>query len=75
MIKKVLPCAGDRIELVSMDNDPNPIEPGTRGTVLGHNSFQIHVKWDNGRTLSLAVPEDRFNILPKESSDERQASP
>jgi hypothetical protein len=52
---------GDRIRLVSMPDDPDPIEPGSEGTVLdvtdlqglGKSSFQISVDWDNGRRLCL----------------------
>ena len=63
---------GDRIKLVSMPNDPDPIPPGTEGTVtfandlkgacFGPNAFQIGVRWDNGRTLSLCE-EDRWTKI------------
>lgn len=54
---------GDRIRLVSMTNDPDPIEAGAAGTVelppgWFQDAWQIIVKWDNGRTLSLVVPPD-----------------
>lgn len=60
---------GDRIELVSMTDDPDPIAPGTRGTVdyvneVGEDWTQISVNWDNGRRLSLSVPPDRYRVLP-----------
>ena len=57
---------GTRIRLVEMLDDPHPIETGAEGTVrnvvpiLG--SFQIQVDWDNGRTLSLISPVDKFEI-------------
>lgn len=59
---------GDRVELITMPNDPNPIEPGTRGTVIldpvwVFDSWQIGMKWDNGRTLNLSVPPDRARIV------------
>jgi hypothetical protein len=70
---------GDRIELVRMLDDPYPIEPGTQGTVqsvtelyLGASvnqpkspakQFQIAVKWDNGRNLSLVAPPDQYRRL------------
>jgi hypothetical protein len=52
---------GDRIRLVRMGDDPDPIPAGTEGTVTfvsalrfsGPNCHQIGVDWDNGRTLSL----------------------
>ena len=57
---------GDRIKLVRMDNDPDPVQPGTTGTVLdasevklGRESWtQVSVKWDNGRCLSCVCPPD-----------------
>ncbi len=56
--------AGDRVELVSMRHDPDPIEPGARGTVLScswlstWSQFQIMMRWDTGRTLALLMPPD-----------------
>lgn len=54
---------GDRIKLVSMGPDPCPIEPGATGTVLLEpvllrNSWNVCVRWDNGRALGLVVPPD-----------------
>lgn len=70
---------GDRIELVSMGDDPDPIEPGTKGTVnwigapfQGHD--QIGVKWDDGRTLGLTVPPDRYRKLSEGTMTEFEAS-
>lgn len=59
---------GDRIELVSMTDDPNPIPPGTQRTVVdswpvdlgpGNRFTQVSVKWDNGSNLLLTMPPDR----------------
>ena len=65
------PCEkDDRIELIQMGDDPCPIPTGTKGTVtaLGYfqGAFNIDVKWDNGRTLSLVCPPDTFRIIPTE---------
>ena len=57
---------GDRIELVRMNDDPNPVPPGTKGTVkhiedvhLGRENFtQVDVRWDDGRTLMVVCPPD-----------------
>jgi hypothetical protein len=62
-------AAGTRIELIDMPNDPDPIPPGTRGTVKGSwlNTFgknlQVDVDWDNGRRLLLVCPPDKFKIV------------
>lgn len=51
-------CAaeGDRIELVEMPDDPEPIPPGAKGTIKRITAGpypQIHVEWDDGYTLML----------------------
>lgn len=56
------PQAGNRIRVVALIDDPNPLEVGTEGTVErvgnpGSRFEQVWVRWDNGRTLML-VPED-----------------
>lgn len=56
--------AGTRIEMLCMGSDPHPIEPGTRGTVVHVDDIgQIHMKWDNGRTLAIVPSEDAFKII------------
>lgn len=62
------PKIGDRIELVNMPDDPDPIPSGTQGTVNYVGKFpgegqQIGVKWDNGRTLMVIVGVDEFRLL------------
>ena len=61
---------GDRVELVLMLLDPDPIPEGTFGTVQDVISFeapyaydQVSVEWDNGRTLSLVIPPDIVRVL------------
>lgn len=58
---------GDRVEMVQMKDDPNPIPAGTKGQVKhiedvsfgrGDNFTQIDVKWDNGRQLMVVCPPD-----------------
>jgi hypothetical protein len=68
------PQPGERIRLVAMTDDPDPIPPGTTGTVrfirqcgAGRDSwFQVDVAWDNGRTLMLVVPPDQFDVVAGE---------
>ena len=53
-----------RIELINMDDPYHPVEPGTKGTVTHVDDMgDIHVKWDNGRTLALVVGVDEFRVL------------
>lgn len=58
---------GDRIELVRMEDDPDPVPTGTRGKVTGVSKhagwMQVWVTWDNGRRLALTVPPDEFDIV------------
>lgn len=64
--------AGDRVRLVHMPNDPDPILPDTEGTVVdateitfGDESYtQVIVNWDNGRRLSCVCPPDFLQIIP-----------
>ena len=66
-----IPQNGDRIRLISMDDDPDPIQPGQLGTITYVNVVgsgpekwvQIDVDWDNGRKLMLSCPPDRFEII------------
>ena len=59
---------GSRVRLINMPDDPDPIEPGSEGTInyVGRVSGfgqQIGVKWDSGRTLMLIVGVDDFEVL------------
>ena len=66
-----LPRVGNRIRLLAMHDDPDPIQVGQVGTVVGvtrHGGgqdewFQVDVSWDNGRTLMLVSPPDVFEII------------
>lgn len=66
------PCqVGDRIELIQMGKDPNPIPAGTKGTVRAISPWptgtaQISVKWDIERSLALVWPEDEFRVIPRD---------
>lgn len=64
---------GTRLELISMGKDPDPVPPGTRGTVERVNSYgDIEMSWDNGRTLSLIPGEDSFRKLTMEELEAEQ---
>ncbi len=52
---------GTRVELVRMDDPLDPVPAGTRGTVVFVDDLgQIHMNWDNGRTLAIVPQRDRF---------------
>jgi hypothetical protein len=69
-LRKEVPV-GTRIELIEMEDDPNPVSPGIRGTVIGvDDAASIMVDWDNGRSLSLIYGVDRYRALTNEEIDE-----
>ena len=59
--------AGDRIRLVLMNDDPDPIPAGTIGTVVAvypHGDWtQVDVDWEAGRSLMLSIPPDRVEKI------------
>lgn len=64
--KKLYP-SGTRIELVHMDDPYSPVPDYTRGTVnFVDDAGQLHMKWDNGRTLALNSEVDTFRTLTAE---------
>ena len=55
---------GTRIELVRMHDDPRPIEPGAKGSVVYvDDAGTIHMRWDNGRSLGLVPSVDEFRVI------------
>jgi len=57
---------GDRIILIHMPNDPDPIPAGETGTVTDvvKGVFdQVQVDWDSGRTLCLIPGVDDWEVL------------
>ena len=64
---------GTRLLLLSMDDPYAPVPSGTKGTVVHvDDAAQIHMKWDNGRTLSIVPGEDSFRKLTDEELAEEQ---
>ena len=55
---------GTRIELIHMADEIAPVEDGTRGTVRFIDDIgQIHMLWDNKRTLAINTDTDSFRAL------------
>lgn len=64
--KKTYPV-GTRIVLIHMDDPWAPVPAGTRGTVkFVDDAGQIHMSWDNDRTLALVPGEDLFRKLTEQ---------
>ena len=61
---------GTRVMLLHMNDPYHPVDDGMRGTV-DHvdDGANIHMRWDNGRTLALC-PEDSFRRLTQEEIDQ-----
>jgi hypothetical protein len=57
---------GTCIRLLEMKDPYAPVPPGTEGTVdFIDDACQLHMVWDNGRTLALIPGEDRFSVIPQ----------
>lgn len=59
---------GQRVRLVHMGDDPDPIPVGTEGTVesctdAGYGFWQVGIKWDNGRGLMACCPPDVLEVV------------
>lgn len=57
-----------RIRLINMPNDPDPVPPGTTGTVvqvtkLSATDIVLAIRWDNGRTLNAVLPPDEVEVV------------
>lgn len=70
-IKEAYP-SGTRLLLIEMNDPFAPVPSGTRGTVkMVDDIGQIHMHWDNDRTLAIVPGEDSFRKLtPKELAEE-----
>ena len=52
---------GTRISLLNLNDSLHPVPSGTRGTVIHvDDGGNIHMKWDNGSSLSLIPGVDQF---------------
>ena len=65
-----------RIVLDEMVNDPDPVAPGSQGTVVDGDEYQVIVDWDEevGRSLHLIPGVDRYHILDPSDTGEMEQS-
>lgn len=62
-IKKRFP-AGARLVVNRMNDDPDPVEPGSCGTVeLVDDIGTIHCRFDNGRHIGVIPGVDQFRRI------------
>ena len=67
--KKAYPV-GTRIQLDSMEADPNPIPSGTKGSVIFVDDVgTLHCKFDNGRSLGMCPEVDSFHKIIKQEEN------
>ena len=72
LIKRQYP-AGSRVELRSMDDPLSPVPAGIKGTVLFvDDAGQIHMQWDNGRTLALVPGVDSFVRINEQEKETKK---
>ena len=67
------PKVGDRIRLIHMPEDIDPVPTDSIGTVRAihpHDGWtQVEVDWDNGRRLMLSLPDDVVEIVRSDNSN------
>jgi hypothetical protein len=64
---------GTRLCLIHMDDPYAPVPSGTRGTVEYVDDMDnIHMRWDNNRSLALVPDEDSFRKLTDEELAEEE---
>ena len=55
---------GTRIRLIEMNDPYALVPPGTEGSIVHiDDQCQLHMEWDNGRTLAVIPGVDRFSII------------
>ena len=55
---------GTRIRLIRMADDIAPVPPGMTGSVaIIDDAGNIHMNWDNGRSLALIEGADEFEVI------------
>jgi hypothetical protein len=71
MVRDIECKIGDRIRLLSMPDDPDPLPIGATGTVVTITEgpmAQVCVDWDSGRSLMLIPGVDQFEVIVAEDN-------
>ena len=64
---------GTRLELLHMDDPFQPVPDGTKGTVkFVDDDGQLHMTWDNGRTLAVNTEVDTIRKLTMDEIAEEE---
>lgn len=64
---------GTRLELLHMNDPFSPVPGGTRGTVkFVDDAGQLHMNWDNGRTLAVDTDVDTIRKLTMDEIAEEE---
>lgn len=59
---------GTRVLLDSMGDDPRPVPPGTKGTVVAVDDIgTVFVNFDNGRQLGICPEVDKFHKITEQT--------
>lgn len=69
---------GDRIRLIHMADDPDPIPAGSTGTIESVTEGplgQVWIRWDSGRSLALIPGVDRFEIIERSPEPDAPTEP
>lgn len=65
--------AGTIIRLIHMDDPYAPVPPGTIGEVqMVDDGGNIHMIWQNGRSLPLIESEDDFEVISSSTGDAKK---
>ena len=55
---------GQRIRLLHMEDPYAPVPDGAEGEIVSiDDAGQLHIKWDNGRSLALVPGVDSFVLI------------
>lgn len=65
------PKLGDRVRVLAMPGDPDPVPAGVEGVVdyVSPTGEQVSVRWDDGRRLMLLPGVDSFDVMPRRAVD------